>query len=512
VRTHWILAVVLLAAFAIDVETTVVNVALPSINRELGSSTSELQWIVDAYNLSFAALVLAGGTLGDRFGRRRTLAAGLVVFLATSCAAAFCDTSTELIGVRFLMGTAAALIFPTTLSILTATYRERAARARAIGAWGATIGLGVAIGPVAGGALLESWWWGSVFLALVPASLLALLGCLLLVPDTGDPQRPPLDLGGLVLSILFLGCLVYTIIEAPRFGWLVPRTLAGFMFAAAALAMFIVVERRHPTPMMDVTLFTDLRFSAASGSVTAAYFALFGFMFLITQYLQQLRGYSPLDTGIRILPVAAALALGALAGPPLAVRVGNKAVVTAGLLGLAVAFFWFGTIGAVTGYPVLAAQMLLLGTGLGLASAAATESIMGVVHPERAGIGSAVNDATREVGGTLGVAVLGSASSSVYAAHLSSDRLPELSEDQLSTARDSLGGGLAEVQHLLEANLPAARLQDAVTSGFLSGLHTGCLTAAGVCVGGALAAAVLLPAQPGVPIEFQEASGSRRRR
>jgi EmrB/QacA subfamily drug resistance transporter len=490
-----VLLVVLGAAFAINLDTTIVNVALPALNRQLGAPTSSLQWVVDGYNLAFAALVLAGGNLGDRYGRRETLAAGLALFILASAVAALCTNAGELIATRFVMGAAAALIYPTTLSIITNAFPDRGARARAIGAWGAVTGLGVAAGPVAGGALLDHFWWGSVFLALIPVAAVALVGTWLVVPRSRVPDRAPLDRAGLGLSVVALGSLVYTVIEAPSHGWLSARTLAGFAVAAVAFAVFARTEKRREAPMLDVRLFTNLRFSAASGSVTVAFFSLFGFIFLITQYMQQLRGYSPLSTGVRILPVAASIAVASVVGTKLAVRVGNKVVVAGGLLLLTVAFGWISQAGASLAYEVIAAQMVVLGAGLGLTSASATESIMGVVRPEQAGAGSAVNDATREVGGTLGVAVLGSVYSTLYVHHLGGKTFPNLSSAVLRTAQSSFGAGQATAAHLTGSTQVA--FGHAVTGGFLSGLHAACGVASGICLAGAIAVALLLPSRPG---------------
>ena len=423
-RPGLVLAVVLLAAFAINLDTTIVNVALPSFSRQLHATTTDLQWIVDGYNLAFAALVLSGGTVGDRYGRRGTLAAGLGIFVIGSVLAAFAGGPGMLIALRVVMGAAAAFIFPTTLSIISQTFTERAARAKAIGAWGAVTGVGVAVGPIAGGALLEQFSWRSVFAALVPVALLALIGTLVVVPRGKAPIANPLDLRGLTLSILTLASLVYTVIEAPNNGWGSTRTLVGFAITLVAGALLVRVEARSDAPMLDVRLFTNLRFTAASGAVTVAFFALFGFIFLITQYMQILRHYSPLSTGVRILPVAIAIAITSALGTVLAVRIGNKNVIATGLILLVAAFTWISFASATLSYTEIALQMLVLGSGLGLTTAPATESIMGVVRPEQAGVGSAVNDATREVGGTLGVAIIGSVYASLYHAGISHAAVP----------------------------------------------------------------------------------------
>ena len=277
---------------------------MPSLVRELGATTSELQWVVDAYLLTFAALVLAGGSLGDRFGRKGALLSGLAVFGTASAVGGLVDTPTALVAVRAVMGVGAALIFPATLSIISNLYTERHERARAIGIWGAMTGLGVAVGPIAGGWLLEHFWWGSVFVAMVPVAAVGVLAGALFVPTSRDPATPPLDLGGLGLSTLTMGTLVFTIIEAPDRGWTAPATIGGFAAAAIGALVFVAWERRRAHPMLDISLFRNLRFTAASGSITTAFFALAGFGFLITQYFQFLKGYSPFSTGLRILPVA----------------------------------------------------------------------------------------------------------------------------------------------------------------------------------------------------------------
>src|ERR1700686_3848394 len=299
-----ILAAVCLAAFAINIDTTIVNVALPSLTRQLGAGTRDLQWIVDGYNLSFAALVLAAGSPGDPLGRRPALLIGLLGFAAASALGALCSSPGQLIAVRFVMGAFAALIFPTTLAVISNTFRERGERAKAVGAWGAVTGLGVASGPVTGGLLLSLSGWPSVFVALVPVSLLAALVVYRVVPESRDPATPPLDRAGLATATATIGTLVYTIIEAPGHGWGAPTTIVGFAAALIFGVVFVRIEKRREPPMLDVSLFRERAFSAASGAVTVSFFALFGFIFLITQYFQFIRGYGTLSTGTRILPVA----------------------------------------------------------------------------------------------------------------------------------------------------------------------------------------------------------------
>ena len=327
-----ILATVCAAVLAINLDTTIVNVALPSISRELSAGTRQLQWVVDGYNLAFAGLVLAAGSLSDRFGRRPALIVGLVGFALASAAGALVHSAGGLVVARFAMGTFAALIFPTTLSIISNTFRERRERAAALGIWGAVVGLGVATGPLTGGVLLEHFYWGSVFWALVPLALVTAVAAAVFVPESRDRSVPGLDGPGLVVSVAMLATLTYTIIEAPQHGWSSYATVGGFVGTALLLTGFVLWERRTPHPMLDLTLFRDRRFSAASGAVTITFFALFGFIFLVTQYFQFVRGFGTLSTGARILPVALSIAVASVAGAALAPRIGTKIVVTSGLV------------------------------------------------------------------------------------------------------------------------------------------------------------------------------------
>lgn len=301
-RRAGVLAAVYVAVLAINLDVTIVNVALPSIATQLHADTRGLQWIVDGYNLAFAALVLAAGSLSDRYGRRPALLIGLLGFAATSALGAVATSTGTLVAARFSMGVFAALIFPTTLSIITNTFRDRRQRAAALGGWGAVVGAGVAAGPVTGGLLLEHFSWSSVFWALIPLAGLAAVLTFFLVSESRDPRVPPLDIRGLISSIAMLGVLVYTIIEAPNRGWHSATTLVGFGASAALALTFVTIERAAEHPMLDVRLFTDRRFTAASASVAVTFFALAGFIFLITQYFQVLRGFSPFATGARILP------------------------------------------------------------------------------------------------------------------------------------------------------------------------------------------------------------------
>ncbi|MBP0452269.1 MFS transporter [Kitasatospora sp. RG8] len=493
-RRLLVLATVCLAAFAINLDTTIVNVALPELSRQLDATTRDLQWVVDGYNLAFAALVLTAGSLGDRFGRRPALLFGLAGFAATSALGSAVGSPGALVAVRFAMGACAAAIFPTTLSVISNTFPERRSRAKAIGVWGAVTGLGVAVGPVAGGLLLAHFGWPSVFLALVPVTLIALVAAWAWVPESSSPASARLDLPGLVSSSAAVGVLVYTIIEAPNRGWGAPATVAGFAAAVALTAAFVLVERGRAHPMIDLTLFRTPAFSAASGSVTLAFFALFGFIFLVTQYFQFIRGYGALSTGVRILPVAVTIALGSLGGVALATRIGTRAVVTAGLVLLGTSFAWIAASSAFTPYPQVVCQMVLLGLGLGLTTAPATESILSVLPPAKAGVGSAVNDATREAGGTLGVAVLGSVFTSLYAARLATSSFAGLPPRTADAAEGSVASALGTATTLGRGDLLAA-----VQTSFMDAFHLACLVGAGVCLLGAVGARLALPARVPAP-------------
>jgi EmrB/QacA subfamily drug resistance transporter len=499
-RSRWlVLGVVCVATYAVLVDTSIINVALPTFVRELGATTTQLKWIVDAYNLAFASLVLVGGSLGDRFGRKTTLLTGLAIFGLGNLAAMTMSTPEGLMVMRAVMGVGAALVFPATLSIITNVFADRAERAKAIGLWGAMTGLGVASAPIIGGWVIEQGSWRWVFAVVVPVAVVAFVLTAIYVPQSSDPETPPLDVVGLALSIVTLGSLVTAIIQGPDWGWASAGTLGLFTVAAVAATAFVRWELRHPHPMLDVSLFRNLRFTAASGSVTFAFFALFGFIFLITQYFQFVLGYSPLESGLRVIPVAASIAVASILGTRAAVRFGNKVVVAGGLLSMSVAFAWISTGSPVTPYLEIVGQMVLLGLGLGFTSAPATEAIMGVVPASKAGQGSAVNDATREVGGTLGVAVIGSVFATVYSATLSGkpgwDQVPPTA---LSAAEDGLGLALGVVQQAsTQVGAQAADvLQAGALSSFMDGLQAGCLVASAVTFAGAVMAAALLPARP----------------
>jgi EmrB/QacA subfamily drug resistance transporter len=504
-----ILLSLLLAALAINVETMIVNVALPTLVREMHTSDSQLQWIVDAYNLIFAASVLAAGSLSDRFGRKGMLLAGLAVFGVASLAGGLTNDADALIAARAVMGVGAAMVFPSTLSLLSNVFTERHERARAIGLWGATAGAGIALGPIVGGWLLELSSWRSIFFAMAPIAVIAGVLSARYVPTSRDPQVPSLDRPGFVLSTATIGVLVFTFIEAPDHGWGSTRTIGSFVVSVLLATAFVLWERRATQPIIDVKLFRNPRFAAASAAVGISFFALSGFVFLVTQMFQFLKGYGPLSTGVRLLPVATCVAISSIVGAKLAVRFGTKLVVASGLFSMMAFYLWVASSSATTSYGTIAAQMVVLGTGMGLTSAPATEAIMGVVPHAQAGVGSAVNEATRLLGATLGVAVIGSVYASLYASRLTGALPHGLPGAVDQAAHGSVGAALATAEQLGSSGQPAlaSALHDAANAAFFHGFCAANYVAAGVAAVGGLVALALLPAHP--TTEAQDAAQLR---
>jgi EmrB/QacA subfamily drug resistance transporter len=485
------LAVICLGVFVISVDATIVNVALPTLSRELGADTAQLQWIVDAYTLVMSGLLLSAGSLGDRYGRRGWLNSGLALFAITSGIAAQANSADQLIAARAAMGVGAAVIFPTTLGLITNLFTDPVPRAKAIGLWAAMVGVGVAVGPISGGWLLEHFWWGSIFMVNIPIAALAIIGGILFVPTSRDPAAPRVDVGGLMLSAAGITTLVCTVIEAPTWGWTNIRTASGFVLAAIVLAGFAMWERRSAHPMLDVSVFFNRRFAGGSLAVTAGFLTLFGFIFVITQYFQFIKDYTAFQSGVRLLPVAVSIALASIVGPWLVERVGTTAVVATGLTVFAIGLAWASTVDGATPYSQIAMQMVLLGSGLGLTTAPATEAIMGSLSADKAGVGSAVNDTTRELGGTLGVAIAGSVFASVYSGRLSAASI------LAGLPSDSMRKSMA-LAHQVIAQLPPQRasyVRAGVDRAFLDGLQVSTLVCAGIALGAAIVVGWLLPAR-----------------
>ncbi len=494
-RRWAILAVLCLTVFLVVVDNTIVNVALVTFSRELGATTSQLQWIVDAYSLVFAGLLLAAGSLGDRRGRKGTMQVGLVLFAFTSVLAAVSTTATQLIAARAVMGIGAALIFPATLAILTSVFTEPSERAKAIGAWSGVTGLAVALGPLSGGFLLEHFWWGSIFLVNIPIVAFALVAGWRLLPTSRDHHAGRPDPVGVVASIAMISLLVWTVIEAPDNGWTSTATLGGFAGAAILLGGFVWWEGRRPDPMLDVTVFRNARFSAASLAVATAFFGLFGFIFLVTQYFQVVRGYDTLSAGVHTLPFAITAAIISPVSARLALRFGTKLIVGSGLLAMSGGFLAASYLDAASSYwTAVVPSMVLMAAGLALTTAPATEAIMGSLPVDKAGVGSAVNDTTREIGGTLGVAVVGSVFSSLYGPQVA-ESLTKIGvpAEPVAIARESVVAAVEVANRAPEFARPA--ILDAASDAFLHGMAAGCRVAGLATLVGAAIAFAALPAR-----------------
>ncbi|MET0727677.1 MAG: DHA2 family efflux MFS transporter permease subunit [Acidimicrobiales bacterium] len=504
-QRRWaILAVLCLSLMIVIIGNTALNVAIPRLAEDLDASTTELQWMVDSYALVFAGMLFTAGTLGDRFGRKGALQAGLVLFLIGTLAATFGDSSTTVIAARAVMGLAAAFVMPSTLSMLTNVFPAEE-RAKAIAVWAGISGGGAAIGPLASGFLLEHFWWGSVFLVNVPMILLALVLGKILLPTSRDPAQPPLDIPGALLSIAGLSALVYGIIEGPLRGWTSGETLGVFAGAFVLLALFAWRELSTADPMLDLRLFRDRRFSVASGGITLIFFAMFGTFFLISQYLQLVLGYSALEAGLFQLPIAFTLMALSPQAPRLVSRFGVARIVPLGFTLVATGLFIFSFMQVDTAIWWNYVPILLLASGMALSMSPLTTMIMSAVPVTKAGVGSAMNDTTRELGGALGVAVLGSLLTSTYASSLG-DALTGLSGEQRAVAESGLVGAF-DVARSLGAD--GVAIADAAKQAFVDGL--GVAATVGAIVVGIAAVVTMrsLPrgVQPGVP-RVPDADGS----
>jgi EmrB/QacA subfamily drug resistance transporter len=500
-RRRWLTLLVLcLSLMVIGIDNTILNVAIPTLAKPtgaggLGASASELQWIVDAYTIVFAGLLLTSGSLGDRFGRYRFLTIGLLIFGAGSAMSAFAPSATVLIGTRALMGIGASAIMPATLSVLTNVFHDPRERAKAIGVWAGVSAIGIAVGPIAGGVLLEHFWWGSVFLVNVPVVAVALFAGYLLVPDSKDPHAGRLDPLGSILSIAGLTVLLWAVIEGPSTGWTSPSILAGFVVGGAVLAGFFVWELKCSNPMLDVHFFENPRFSAASGAITLAFLALFGTIFLLTQYTQQVLGYSTVEAGAIFLPQSIVLMIFAPLSTRWVHKFGSKAVVSIGLFILAVSLVLMATFQTDSSAYWVVAVTALSAFGMAHVVAPATDSIMGSLPRAKAGVGSAMNDTTRQVGGAVGVALLGSILASAFRPKVQDLLLGHVPGSLLAKIEDSLGSALGVARGTPSAKPFAGRIVDAAQTSFVHGMHAAVLVAAVVAVIGGIATLIWLPAR-----------------
>ncbi len=492
-RLRWVsLGVLCVTLLIVSLDNTILNVALPTIVRDMHASSSQLQWIVDAYVVVFAGLLLVLGSLGDRFGRKTVFIAGLAVFAASSAASAFSTTPDRLILTRALMGIGSAAIMPSTLSILTNLFTDAADRAKAIGIWSGATGLGVAVGPVAGGWLLAHYWWGSVFLINVPIALVGLIvGMFILPPSRNRESRRPDPIGAL-LSTAGMALLLWGIIDAPERSWSSPLVMGALAGGAVLLVAFVEFERRSSHPMLQIALFEKARFSAAMGAMALVIFALMGALFVLTQWLQFSLGYSALQTGLRIAPIAAILLVAAPLSMLITRFVGTKPVIFAGMTTIAIGLLLLSRLSVHATFGDALPGFLLIGSGTGLALAPCTDSVMGTLPLGEAGVGAATNSAALQMGAALGVAILGSLLNTRYEGRL----VPPLShyavpKDILQLILGSLGGALAVAQHV--GGSLGRELAGFAREAFTSGLDLSMLVAAAVVLGGALIALLLVP-------------------
>ena len=440
-RRWFLLGVLCLSLVMIVMAVSALNVALPTLQSELDTSATMLQWIVDAYALVFAGLLLTAGALGDRFGRKGALLVGLAIFGTGALISGLSSDATFVVVGRAVQGAGAALVMPATLSLITAVFPPEE-RQRAIAIWVGFAGAGGALGPIVSGALLERFWWGSAFLVNIPVVALTALAVAIYSPRSRDDEATPLDPRGALLSFVGLAALLFGIIEGPERGWTSSLVLGTFAVAAVFLVGFIRWERVAPHPMLPLSYFSDRRFSVGSAVVTTSFFVMFGFFFLFSLYLQFARGYSPLDAGLATLPFAVTIVLVSPRSATLAERLGGGRTIASGFVLIAVGMLVLSFIAVDTPYFVLVGAMVLLSAGMAVVAAPATGGIMSSVPLSKAGVGSAVNDTTRELGGALGIAVFGSLVNSAYRANVDLGGV-ELSPSAAAEAEESIGGAAA---------------------------------------------------------------------
>ena len=478
VRPAAVTAVTCLALAAVVAAMSSLNVALPGIARATHASQTQLAWIIDAYSLVFASLLLPAGAIGDRFGRRRALIAGLSIFGAGSAVAMTAHSAAELIGLRAVLGLGAALVMPATLSTITGTFPGEQ-RTRAVSVWAAVAGGAAVLGLLTSGILLQVWSWPSVFGLNVVLACAAIAGTIRFVPESADPATPRVDISGAILSVLGIVAVVYSIIEAPSQGWVSVRTLAGLAAGAAILAGFVAWEWRRRAPLLDPRVFARRSLAAGSLSIFVQFFALFGFIFIVLQYLQLVRGDSGLLSAVSMLPMAATMMPSARLAPALVARLGARKVCASGLALIAAAMAVLSQLTPASGYWLLATGLVVLGAGMGLAMTPATSGITSALPAAQQGVGSALNDLSRETGGAVGIAVLASILTATYQSHLSLDHVPAA---QAAAARSSvavatrLGGTVA------------AHAQVA----FADGMQLALLITAGIVAAAAVSVAVLM--------------------
>ncbi|MCU1343808.1 MAG: drug resistance transporter, EmrB/QacA subfamily [Acidimicrobiia bacterium] len=490
-RRWWILAVLCLSLVIVVVGNTSLNVAIPVLASSLGASNSQLQWIVDGYSLVFAGLLLTAGALGDRFGRKRALQGGLFMFLLGSLVGVLAGGANQLIAARAIMGIGAAFVMPSTLSLLANVFPPHE-RQKAIAIWASLAGAAGTLGPVASGLLLQHFWWGSVLFVNVPIIITAIVAGRLLLPESRDPEQEPPDPLGALLSILGLSSLVYSLIEAPEKGWLSGSTFAVGAFSAVMIAGFVAWELHTPHPMLEIRYFGNRALAIAASGMVLIFTGLYGVFFLLTQYYQLVLGYSPLGAAVRLLPTGLVILAVAPNTPRLLARFGNHRVVALGMLLLGVTDLLLSRLTLGTPFLAIIGILALNSAGIGLASAPLTASVMSAIPPRRAGMGSAINDATRELGACLGVAVMGSVAASRYLHHLGG-ALKGLSAADRNLALSSLSEALQVARRI--GGPGGTQVGDAARQSYVDGLHSATLMAAVASLAASVIILKFLPRQ-----------------
>ena len=472
-RRWYILGSLCLTLVLVVATVSSVNVAIPSLARALEPTDTQILWIVDSYALVFAGLLLFAGALGDRFGRKGALLIGLVIF---AIASVLCSQSTSpnvLIAFRAVMGIGAALIMPSTLSLLGSVFPNHE-RAKAIAIWAGFAGAGGAIGPVVAGALLAHFWYGSVFFVAVPIAVIAFVAIFVMAPNSKEQAAARLDPIGALLSVVGLSSLLFAIIEGPEKGWGSALVVLGFVVAVAGLVGFVLWEQHNPEPMLDMKFFKNPRFSMSAIGITSMFLAMFSTFFVLSQYLQYVRGYSPLKAGVATLPFAVVMVIVAPRSAGLAQKVGVRRMVSTGPIVAAAGLFLLSTVTESTPYVVLAVFMCVIAGGMAMTMPSFTAGLFSSVPPHKAGVGSAVNDTTRELGGAIGIAIVGSVVTSSYRSHVA-DALAELPPEAAAQAGRNVGRA-AEVAAQLRTTMgdgPADAFLAAVKDAFVAGGHAG---------------------------------------
>lgn len=472
-KRWWILLILCLSLLVLVVDNTVLNLAIPALMRDLDATPADVQWIIDAYILAFAGVLLTAGSLSDRYGRRKVLIAGLALFGAASLLATLAETPWQLIGCRALMGVGGSLLMPSTLSLLFTVFPPHEQR-KAMAGWSTVAMVGLVAGPTVGGFLLNHFWWGSIFLLNVPIAVLAIAGALALIPESRGPARR-VDPAGAVLSVIGMSALVWAIVSIPAHGFGSAEVLGGFAVGAVALTGFVVWERRSAHPMVPLELFKDRNFSGTSFSVVLLSFTAGGLLLALTQYLQFVLGYGPLKAGLALIPYAVSAALFNSLGATLGKKIADRTLIAAGLVVVAAGFGILTQVSDTSGYGLLIAGLLVMGIGGGLAGPPAYTLLMQAVPPEHRGVGSAMNDTVQQTGAALSVAVLGSVLAAAYTA--------ALPDDVPAAGRDSIADTLALGPQFAEA------ARDAFTEAMTIAMIAGAVGA----FAGAVVALIVLP-------------------